>query len=167
MNLNTVIRPGFIYTVEHWRDGRLFGGETVRNLMPTEGVNHVLNVLLKSGAQVGSWYIGINEGNYTPVLTDTAATYPTSATECTTYVEGARVGFVPGTVSGGSVNNSLSRAEFTSNANKTIYGGFITSASAKGATSGVLLSAVKFASPKTFNSGDILRVTAGFTLASV
>ena len=57
-------------------------------------------------------------------------------------------------------------AEFTSNADKTIYGGFMSSASAKGATSGVLSSIVRFSSPKTFSIDTVLRVSAGLTLVS-
>ena len=166
-NLGTLLRPGFIYNVEHWRANRLIDTERIHNLMPNEGVAHALGVLLKGSTQVTTWYIGLFEGNYTPVLADTAATFPASSTETTTYSETTRVVFNEGAISGGTCDNSANKAEFTSSANKTIYGGFIVSASAKGATSGVLLSAVKFTSPKTFDTGDILRVTAGFTLASV
>jgi hypothetical protein len=116
---------------------------------------------------VANWYIGLYEGNYTPVSTDVMSTFPTLSTECSAYDEATRQLFQGGSISAGTVNNFLAKAEFTSNANKTIYGGFISSVSSKGATSGVLLSAVKFASPKTFSAGDVLRATAGFTLASV
>ena len=165
--LGALLRAGFVYDIEHWRAGQLIGTERIHNLMPNEGVAHALGVLLKGVTQVPTWYIGLYEANYTPTLADTAATFPASASETTTYAETTRVVFNEGAVSGGTCDNSANKAEFTSNADKTIYGGFIASASGKGATSGVLLSAVKFASPKTFDTGDIIRVTAGFTLASV
>jgi hypothetical protein len=165
--MNQHLTAGAEYKVEHIRDGQVIGSELVHNLMPTEGANHVLGVALHGDTQVTTWYIGIYGANYTPQLTDTAATFPGAATELTTYAESARVVFNESAPSGGVSDNSANKAEFTSNANATVYGGFIVSASGKGSTSGVLLSAVKFASPKTFNSGDVLRVTAGFTLASV
>lgn len=165
--MNESLNPGFLYRIEHVRAGEVIDAEVKHNLMPMEGANHTINGLLHGGTQVATWYIGLYSGNYTPQLGDTAATFPGSATELTTYAESARVAFVESAASGGVSDNSANKAEFTSNANATVYGGFIVSASAKGATSGVLLSAVKFASPKTFNSGDVLRVTAGFTLASV
>jgi hypothetical protein len=164
--MNADTKMGFTYTIEVLKDGVVVDTETVHNLMPTEGLNHVLSVALAAGAQAPTWYIGLFEANYTPVAGDTAATFPTSATETTTYVESTRVAFVPGAISGGTVTNSASRAEFTSNSNKTVYGAFLTSASGKGATSGVLLSAAKFSTSKTFDSGSVIRVTAGFTTSS-
>lgn len=164
--MNEQLRGGFVYTLEHVRDGQVIDREVVRNLMPTEGVNHMLSTQFKGTAQVATWYIGIYEGNYTPTIADTAAGLPAAATETTAYTAATRVEFVEGAVSGGSLDNSASKAEFVFNAAKTIYGAFMSSVATKGAVSGVLASVVKFSSPKTFGSGDTLRVTAGFTLAS-
>ncbi len=164
--MNESLKMGAVYEYELVRDGVVYDRWTEKNLMPLEGLNHVLGVTLKGVTQVTNWYALVYEGNYTPVNGDTAATFPASCTETTTYSGATRVAFTPGAVAGGTVNNSASRAEFTFTADKTIYGGAIVSASAKGAVSGVLLSAVKFASPKSPATGDILRVTAGFTLVS-
>lgn len=160
------VQAGFEYLFEILRDGVVIDSFTEKNLVPTEGLNHFLNVEFKGATQIGTWYLGVYEGNYTPVSTITAATISAAATETTAYNETTRVAFVPGTVASGAVDNSASRAEFTLNATKTIYGGFLSSASAKGATTGVLVSAVKFSSPKSLVSGDVLRVTASFTLTS-
>lgn len=164
--MNADTKMGFTYTIEVLKDGVVVDTETVHNLMPTEGLNYMLSAGIAGGAQATSWYVGLFEANYTPVAGDTAATFPASATETTTYAESTRVAFVPGAVSGGALTNSASRAEFTSNANKTVYGAFLVSASGKSATSGVLLSAAKFATSKTFDSGSVIRVTAGFTTSS-
>lgn len=162
------LQAGFVYTVEEFApDGALRSTETIHNLMPVEGLNHMLGVTLKGGTQYTTWYIGLYEGNYTPTVNDTATEFPAAATECTTYVAGARPEFVEGAVAGGACSNSAAPAEFVSTANKTVYGGFISSSSAKGAASGVLLSAVRFASPKTFDTDSTLRVTAGFTITSL
>jgi hypothetical protein len=161
------IRTGFRYTFDFIKDGRVVDSETIDNLMPTEGLNYMITAGMKGGSQIATWYVGLYEGNYTPVAGDTAATFPGLATECTTYDEAARLEWVEGSVASGAVSNSASRAEFTSNALKTIYGGFLSSSATKGSTAGTLLSVVRFSSPKTFEVGTIVRVTAGFTMTSV
>lgn len=172
MNMQETAKAGFAYLIEVVdRDtGRVRESEVVKNLMPLEGINHLINVSMKGSTQITAWYLGLYEGNYTPTSTDTMAAFPAAATETTAYDEATRRTFTPGAVAAGTVDNSAAKAEFTINVTagttKTIYGGFIGSASAKGSTSGVLLSAVKFASPKTLGDGDVLRVTAGFTIAS-
>lgn len=162
------VRAGFEYVIEVvGTDGTVRDREVVHNLMPIQGLNHMLSVTLKGAVQVGTWYLGLYEGNYTPSPGDLASSFPASATETTAYTGAARPALTLGAVTSGTVDNAALRAEFTMNANKTIYGGFISSASAKGGTSGVLLSAVKFSSPKSLESGELMRLTAGFTLASI
>jgi hypothetical protein len=163
---NSTAAGGFVFTVETVKNGVVIDTEVVHNLWPTEGINHMLNAEFKGGAQASTWYVGLFEGNYTPTIADVASTFPALATECITYVEATRPVWTSGSVVSGNVNNSASKAEFTSSANKTIYGGFLTSAAAKGATSGVLGSIVRFASPKAFDADTVLRVSAGLTLVS-
>ena len=157
---------GFEYLIEHIREGRVIDQEFRHNIIPLEGLNYLLNSEFKGTAVPATWYIGLFEGNYTPQLSDTAAAFPAAATETSTFNEATRVAFVPGAVSGGTLDNSAAPATFTFNAPKTIYGGFMTSASAKGAVTGTLISAVRFASPKTPATGDLLKVTGGFVFAS-
>lgn len=160
--------------VQYWTemidaDGNVierFGAE-VLNLVPTEGLNHMLNVVLKGAAQVPTWYIGLYEGDYTPVPSITAATLPAAATECVGYDSATRVEFVEGSVSAGSVDNATALAEFTFNADVTVRGAFISSSAVKGSTTGVLLSVVRFPSPKPQTIGSVLRVMAGPTVTSV
>lgn len=163
----SALKVGFNYLVEVVRDGQVIDSEIVRNLVPTEGLNHFLNVEFKGTTQVLSWYLAIFEGNYTPTAADTAAALPAAATECTAYDEATREAFVAGTVAGGILDNTASRAEFTMNATKTIYGAFMTSAPAKGATTGVVVSSVRFSAAKSLVATDVLRVTAGVTMTSL
>lgn len=166
--MKSKLRAGFDYLIEIVdRDGNVRDTEHVHNLMPTEGLNYVLGTALKGAAQIAAFHVGLYEGNYTPVAADTAATFPVSATESTAYAEATRVALTLGSVIGGTADNSAARAEFTANAAKTFYGGFISSSNAKGSVSGVLVSAVRFASPKQLSAGEVLRVTAGFVLLSV
>jgi len=156
----------FNYEFEQVRDGVVIDRWTEENLIPNEGLTHMLDVVCKGGSQVGTWYVLPFEGNYTPVATDTAATFPSLSTECTTYAESVRQTWVEGAISGNSVSNSASKAEFTINASKTIYGCALVSVATKSATSGVLLSAVRFGTPRAYINADVLRVTAPVSLTA-
>lgn len=159
--------PGFIWTVDILRaDGSVDSGETTHNLIPQEGCDFYQALMFKGAGQVTTWYIGIYEGNYTPVSGIKAVDIAATASESTAYTPTTRVEFNEGAVAAGSVDNSANRAEFAMTLNKTIYGGFIGSAQARGATTGVLISAVRFASPKVLSAGDTLRVTAQNVLTS-
>lgn len=164
--MNEQAQAGFTYLVEVLKDGVVVDSEICHNLLPTEGANHMVGVTFKGQTPVSQWYVGLYEGNFTPNVGDVAATLPALATECTSYSGATRVAFTPGAVAAGAVDNTAARAEFTFTAAKTVYGGFISSAPAKGATTGVLVSLVRFASPRVMDVDSILRVTAGFTLAT-
>lgn len=158
-------KPGFIWTFEHMnKDGAVT--EVQHNLMPLEGLNHWIDVLLGKAQPQPQWYIGLFSGDYQPVPGAVAQTFPVQATEFTGYAGNTRLPFVCSASSGGEANNHASVAEFTFTAPSTIYGGFLSSASGKGATSGVLLSAVRFAVPKPKEPTDILRVKVALGLES-
>lgn len=158
---------GVTYVVELIRKGSVVSTETIHNIVPIEGLNHAVSVIMKQGAQAAAWYVGLFEGNYSPVPGDTAATFPTAAVECVTYVPSTRPAVVFGSVAGGSVDNTANRAEVTFTSPKTIYGGFITPASAKGGVTGPLISAMRFADPKVVGVDDVLRITASFAATSL
>lgn len=161
-------KVGFEYHFELFDpSGQLVDKWDQTNLIPIEGVHYMLNAAFREGTQLPSWYIALYEGNYTPVAGLTAATFPAAASECTTYTNATRPAFVPAAPVSGSIDNVASIASFTSSADKTIYGGAILSSSAKGSTSGVIASAVRFSSPKPFTSGSVLAVTAGLLLISI
>lgn len=161
------LRAGFLWTLESEHNGVLTR-EQVWNLVPTEGLNYILTAALKNGVPFPNFYIGLYEGAYTPTPDITAATLPTAATELTAYVETTRQPLVLGDVAGGEVSNALAKAEFTGITNgKLVQGGFISSAPTKGATTGVLVSAVKFSSPRPLDAGALLRVTAAFKIVSI
>lgn len=183
--MKSEIKTGFNYLIERFVDnyveweerdgvlvpahthlGRCVEVEEVHNLMPIEGLNHMHNVTIKGAAQVTEWFIGLTTNDYAPLPRDTMATYPTLAGETTSYAGTTRLPFVAGTVAGGVVDNVDARAEFVFTAPVTVRGGFIASTSTRGLAAGVLLSAVRFASPKVMASGETLRITAGNQLTS-
>jgi hypothetical protein len=144
-------------TVEHFSD---------ENLIVDEGLNHILNTQLNGSTQVTTWYLGVFEGNYTPLAGVDAATITASSTESTAYDAATRVEWNEAASTAKSITNSANRASFVFNASKTIYGAFLVSASAKSATSGTLFSAARFATAKQVDSGDELLLTYTVTSAS-
>ncbi len=158
---------GGIFSVEHVRDGEIIDAWDTPNLVTNEGLNHILGVEFNGATQIGTWYVGLFEGNYTPVATVTAATITAAATESTAYDETTRVAYVEAAPASQSITNSASKATFTINATKTIYGAFLVSASAKSATSGTLFSAARFGTSKAVVAADQLLVTYTIAASSV
>lgn len=148
------------------RNGEIIDEWQEPNLVTNEGLNHALSVLFNGGTQQATWYIGLFEGNYTPVATVTAATITAASTECTAYDQATRPEYVEAAPASQSISNSSNRATFTMNATKTIYGGFLASASAKSATSGVLFAATRFGTPKSVVATDELLITYTLNAAS-
>lgn len=145
------------------RGGIPLGRREDHNLVPTEGLNRLVEQWLDAGAQISNVYVSIFEGDYTPVAGVTASSYPGDATECTAYDEAARPAFTPGSVSGGSVDNTASRAEFTMNDTKTLYGGALHTTSTKSATTAPLMAAVRFSASRSVVDTDIVQVDYTFT----
>lgn len=136
------------------------------NLLPTAALNHVLSVVVAGGTQVNPWYYALFEGNYTPTSALTAANFTATATECTAYDESTRVAYVEGTPSGGVVDNAASRATFTMNASKTVYGGALLSVATKSSTSGTLLAAARFPTARAVEDDDEIAGKYTLTLTS-
>ena len=158
---------GGVFDVEHRRAGDLIGRDLSPNVIPTEGLNHILSVIVGGGSQVNPFYVGVFEGNVTPGASLTHATLAATLTETTAYDETTRQAYVEGAVSGGAVDNSASRAVFTINATKTIYGGFLASSNVKGSTSaGTCLAAARFSASRAVVAADELAVKYSLTLTS-
>jgi len=157
---------GGVYHGQIIRDGRVIDEFEDHNIVVNEGLNHILNVEFNGLTQVSTWYVGIFEGNYTPVATVTAATISSASTECTAYANATRPEYVEATATAQSITNSANRASFVFNATKTVYGAFLVSTNTKSGTSGVLFSAARFSASKAVESGDELLLTYTFSAAS-
>lgn len=163
------LKPGFVWTLRS-RDkaGNITSEEVIHNLMPIEALDHMLDVTFKQGAQYPSFYVGLFEGNYEPSPADDMATFPANATELTAYTSGTRPTLVLGAVAGGNVDNLDNTTKFTGNTDgKSARGGFISTASAKGGTTGPLVSAVKFSTARSLNNGGTLEVLVAFQFVSI
>lgn len=161
------IALGGRFTIDHMRDGELLDREECPNLVVNEGLDHLLNTVFHGGTQITSWFLGLFEGNYTPIATVTAATIAAASTECTAYDEANRQAYDEAAASAQSITNSANKATFTINATKTIYGAFLVSNSTKSATSGTLLSAARFATAKLMADDDQLLLTYTFNASSI
>jgi hypothetical protein len=148
-------------------EGNIKWVEEVKNLVTNVGLDDLLDKYLKGSAYTASFFVGLTDGTPTIAATDTMASHA-GWVEVTAYTEATREALTLGAVSGQSVDNSASRANFTINANATtIGGGFITTVNTKGGTTGTLYNASAFnAGNKLLDSGDTLSVTVTLTAAS-
>jgi allantoicase len=161
------VKLGGKFIGQHVRNGVVIDEWEDSNLVTNEGLNAILNIMFHGTTQIATWYLGVFEGNYTPVATVTAATITSASTECTAYDETTRQDYNEAAASSQSITNSANKATFTFNATKTIYGAFLVSASAKSATTGTLMAAAQFSSSKAVVATDQLLLTYTFTASSV
>lgn len=160
--MSSILGTGFRYDIEIVApDGEIITF-TDHNLMPQVSIDFVANLLLAQTSPIGSFYVGIFEGNYVPTSATTAADLP--SIECTAYTEASRPVWTP-TYDGVSlISNEASKAVFTINAAKRLYGAFLVSSSTKAGNSGTLLSIARFSSPKDVDVGSSFGATLGLTL---
>ena len=151
---------------EHIRDGKVIEEFEDDNLVVNQGLNNILDTYFNASAQQ-TWYLGLFQGNYTPVATETAATIAASATENAGYGGTSRPAFTTVAASGESVTNSASRASYTFGGSYTIYGAFLISNVTINGTAGVLFSAAQFATAKNVSNTDQLLLSYTFTASSV
>lgn len=161
------LRLGGKFHCEIRRKGITIDTFEVPNLVTNEGLNALLDIMFHGATQITAWFVGLFEGNYTPVAGVTAATITAASTECTAYTSSTRPAYDEAAASSQAITNSASRASFVMNATKTVYGVFLVSNSTKSSTSGTLFSAARFSTAKTLDSGDELLVTYTFSAASV
>lgn len=162
---NEEIQAGGRFKVTHIRNGEVLSVDENHNIVVNEGLNLLLSRALGSAAQ-GPLYIGLFSGNYTPVATDTGATFPVSATEYVGYSETSRQLFNV-VISGTGANNTASKSTFTIATGATTYGCFIHSNSAKNSVIGSMFSANLFNSPKVLAAGDQITIEYIFGMASL
>ena len=145
-------------------DGQEKWRESNRNLVTTEGLNHVLSIVLDGGTQITGWYVAL-KGAGSAAAGDTMSSH-SGWSEDVTYSDSYRQTLTLGTASSGSIDNTSNKAVFTINGTATVAGAFITSSNTKSGTTGTLYGAVDFSSSRSVISGDTLTVTVTLTAAS-
>jgi hypothetical protein len=159
---------GHVFT-DHFRAGQLIHScDQGGNTFTTEGMAYLLNILFGTTSKAASniWYVGIFKNNVTPAVGDTAATKLGAAGtygECqdADYDSPAtnKPSYIPASTVTASCTNAASVASFTMNAGITVYGAFLSSETAKTATTGYLMAAKKFSSARAVIADDVLAVT--------
>lgn len=157
MNLVETLQVENYYEIECvGPDGVVKWVETIKNLVTTAGLNDLLDKYLKGSSYTAAFYVGLTDGTPTVDPTDTLASH-VGWVEVTDYT-GNRQALTLGTVSGGSVNNSASKASFSITGTATVGGAFVCTAAS--GTSGTLYGAGAFTGgDKNCGSGDTLNVT--------
>ncbi len=167
-NVSAAVKAKHLYRFEaRDRHGNLKWVVEEENIIPNVGLDDILDKYYKGSSYTAAHYVGLTDGTPTVAAGDTMASH-VGWSEVTAYDESVRQTLTMGSVSSQSVDNSSSKATFTISTNSTtIGGGFITTNSTKGGTSGTLVSAVAFtAGDKGLDDGDTLAVTVTATMAS-
>lgn len=142
------------------------------NIVTTEGLNHMLDVTLHDATKISTWYFRLFSANTAPLATWTAANFTANATEITSgtegYSEAAGQAFVEAAASAGAITNAASKAAFTivTATSLTVWGSGLMSNSAKGGTTGTLMSASKFSAVRTLYNTDVFNLGYTLTLTS-
>lgn len=159
-----------------WRvnDGEV---EHHKNLITTEGLAHVLNVAMGATPKPSAYYLALFNGSATPQASWNAASFSAVAGEITSQAEGytsaTRPVWTPATANGGSIDNIGKGSDDLSSAAKVtiatasqlnVTGIALLTASAKGATTGVLVSAFKMPLARTLQNGDTFFIGYRFSL---
>ena len=171
--MNTInAAAGFkgVYHFEHIRNGEVIDSWKEENLIPTEGLNFILNVLTQAATtKINTWYLALGTGAYTVAATDTGASIVGAgrANETSLYSEATRVALVLPAATAAALTNTASKATFTANAGVTITNAFVTSTSPKADATGTLLSSLKLTVSKALVTADQLVVTFTLSAASV
>lgn len=136
-------------------DGSIRWEQHADNLITSEGLDHILDVVLHGTTPVSPWYVGLKNAG-AAAAGDTLASHA-NWTENANYT-GNRQAYDEAAASSQSITNSASKASFPiTSDSQTIAGAFL--ASAATGTSGTLLCVVDFASAKAADNGDTLEVT--------
>ncbi len=157
---------GMVIT-DHVRDGKLIHTQVGKNTFTTEGMAFMLNTMFHDVAKAAAhiWYVGIFKNNVTPALADTAtklgsgnaygecqdADYDNPLTN--------RPAYTTETTTTAVISNVNSKAHFVMNASITVYGAFLTNKQAKTDSSGTLMCAKRFGTPRAVIADDEIYVT--------
>lgn len=145
---------------------RINGGEWTRteNLIPTEGLAHILNVALGTTPKPASYHLALFSAAAQPAANWTAASFASTASEIVSMTEGyssaTRPTWTPTNTATNSIDNMAAVAKVTMKtaSSLTVQGAAMLTSSAKGGTTGALISASKYASPRVFQDGDTYEI---------
>ncbi|RKG33729.1 hypothetical protein [Acinetobacter tianfuensis] len=166
-------RHGIIATGEYF--DRVNDGEWTRtkNLITKEGLLDVLNTyFIASKAKPAGFYLALFNGAAAPASNWKASNFATAANEITSLTEGytsaTRPAFTPIQANEDTYIENLAstaRVVFATASQVNVTGTALLTNSARGGTSGVLISAAKYAAARTFQNEDTFDIGYRFALA--
>ena len=153
---------------------RINDGEWMQtqNLITKEGLVDVLNTyFINSKAKQAGFYLALFSGATAPAANWTAANFATVANEITSLTEGytsaTRPQFNPTSATDQTYIDNLAntaRLTIVTSSQLNVTGTALLTNSARGGTTGVLISATKYAAARTFQNGDTYDVGYRFAL---
>lgn len=158
-NPNTIQAKGEYYE-------RINGGEWAKssNLVTDEGLTHILNTTFGTTPKPQGYYIALFSAAATPQANWTAQNFASTASEIVSMSEGyegaTRPKWMPANTDTNSIDSLKSAAKFTikTDSTLTVQGAALLTSANKGGTDGVLVSAIKFNAPRTFQNGDVYEI---------
>ncbi|THJ36158.1 hypothetical protein E8K88_02520 [Lampropedia aestuarii] len=137
-----------------------------RNLRMKEGLLHDLNVAYGTTPKPAGYFIALFSGNTAPAFNWAASSFSTVASEIVSQTEGytltTRIPWTPkaNAADDTHIDNFGNEVEvtFATESVVNVTGAALLTASAKGATTGVLLSASLYPAPQSFQNGGTFRV---------
>lgn len=154
-------RQGVLAAGEYF--GRVNGGAWCKegdNLIVAEGIAHILNVALGGKAKPQGYFLALFSGTAAPADNWTAANFATAASEVISQTEGytlaTRPAWTPTDTDSKAIDNLTTAASvtFATAAQVNVTGAALLTSSVRGGTTGVLVSASKYAATRTFQDGD-------------
>ena len=147
-------------------DGTIRWADDFHNVVATVGLNDSLDKHFKASGYTAAWYVGLADSSPTFAAGDTMGSHG-GWTETDDYSESVRQTLTLGTPSGGSVDNSASKASFSINATVTVGGAFLTTVNTKNGTTGTLYGGGAFTGGnRACQNGDTLNVTVTLTASN-
>lgn len=148
-------------------DGSIAWRAQIKNLVVDVGLNDILDTYYDLGT-ASQLYVGLTDSTPTFAPGDTMASHP-GWLEVTAYSEANRPNLTMNVAaSGGSKDNSATKASYTINADSTVTGGaFITDNNTKGGATGLLVGGGAYTSgDESANTGSTINVTVTATMTS-
>lgn len=166
-------KHGFMLSGEYM--DRVNGGEATftKNLIPKEGLVHVLNVAIGSKAKPAGSYLALFSGAAAPADNWTAANFAATANEIVSLTEGytnaTRPEFIPSSADADKFIdnfNNVARVTIATTSQLNVTGVALLTNNQRGGTTGVLLSATRYPATRVFQNGDVFDIGYRITAAS-
>lgn len=166
-------RHGLLASGEYF--DRVNGGEWQRteNLVPKESRIAMLNTYIGSKAKPAGFYLALFSGSTAPADNWTGASFAAVANEIVSQTEGyagvSRPQFIPvDAVDNTYIDNfaSYARVTIATSGSLNVTGAALLTSQARGATTGTLISATKYAAARVFQDGDTFDIGYRFALSN-